>query len=351
VLILFPSQISDITLPVSRKAQREQAQNVQRNQREAEGTTTTGVSPLKRKRSIIDESDPKLQEFLEIMQPKSKTGNWQSETSKDRSLEEPPTKIQAIEVPEGESDDEYEMVPKTSKVAVRLVPPIASEVLMGNIASPDDAGESEQSPEDTTKATEPLNGLNATDDDWLRSRTSRLLDLVDPKDIATPSNPEISTPNSAVAPTVTSLAPNSDMEKVEIDTALTNSMTNDDLTPDPIAAAISVNGRLFVRNLPYSASEDDLRQHFEPYGTLEEVWMTVFLVQQIMLYDEYPDRDSLCFRTCDVNWTNILVDASYFLKAAFPMSRKVFFICQQLANVICRSIFPLTQLEPAKALC
>jgi multiple RNA-binding domain-containing protein 1 len=46
--------------------------------------------------------------------------------------------------------------------------------------------------------------------------------------------------------------------------------------PDPTIEAIKSNGRLFVRNLPYSASEDDLRRHFEPFGPLEEVRISPF---------------------------------------------------------------------------
>ena len=46
---------------------------------------------------------------------------------------------------------------------------------------------------------------------------------------------------------------------------------NEDEKIDPVIEAIQANGRLFVRNLPYTATEDDLRKHFEPYGALEEV--------------------------------------------------------------------------------
>jgi multiple RNA-binding domain-containing protein 1 len=57
------------------------------------------------------------------------------------------------------------------------------------------------------------------------------------------------------------------------------SLSEQDLTPadepkdkpDPILEEISKNGRLFVRNLPYTATEDDLRNHFQPFGSLEEV--------------------------------------------------------------------------------
>ena len=38
---------------------------------------------------------------------------------------------------------------------------------------------------------------------------------------------------------------------------------------------IRETGRLFIRNLPYTATEDDLRKYFEPYGHLSEVHMPI----------------------------------------------------------------------------
>ena len=40
---------------------------------------------------------------------------------------------------------------------------------------------------------------------------------------------------------------------------------------DANVAAIELTGRLFVRNLPYSTGEDELRQLFSSTGQLEEV--------------------------------------------------------------------------------
>jgi RNA recognition motif-containing protein len=47
---------------------------------------------------------------------------------------------------------------------------------------------------------------------------------------------------------------------------------------NPTIDAIKENGRLFVRNLPYTASEDDLRELFAVYGTLEEVRANISFV-------------------------------------------------------------------------
>jgi multiple RNA-binding domain-containing protein 1 len=40
---------------------------------------------------------------------------------------------------------------------------------------------------------------------------------------------------------------------------------------DDSLEAIRRTSRLFVRNLPYSATQEDLRETFERFGTIEEV--------------------------------------------------------------------------------
>jgi multiple RNA-binding domain-containing protein 1 len=111
----------------------------------------------------------------------------------------------------------------------------------------------------------------ATDDDWLRSRTSRLLDLVDPDSIEAvggeKSAPAQDEPDSTlVEQTLPEIEP-----LPESDIATTEELND---KPDPILEEISKNGRLFVRNLPYTATEEELRNHFQPFGSLEEVCLS-----------------------------------------------------------------------------
>jgi multiple RNA-binding domain-containing protein 1 len=219
---------------------------------------------MKRKRSDVDEADPKLKEFLELMQPTSKSKSWT--TRRDDSEIEPPTKMQAVEVPEAESDGEYEVVPKTlrKKSPAKLDLPKQSAVQTdpipeSNVVDP---------PSATDSITADSYGANATDDDWLRSRTNRLLDLVEPEAIfAAMRDPASADVGVAVQTNEEPVADTDDgeqgpqvVEKVEEKT-------------DAIIEAIKANGRLFVRNLPYTATETDLREHFAAYGSLEEVCM------------------------------------------------------------------------------
>jgi len=216
------------------------------------------------------------------MQPASKPKSWKTQTVADPSGE-PPTKIQAIELPEAESDEEYETVPKKSRnKSPPNVPGLPEPVVPIVLERPSDATEA--------KGDEIVSG--ATDDDWLRSRTNRLLDLIDPSDILI----ERETPKSVDIKTMVKTAIDTSEPKKEA-TAVDDEHTHvEENKPDLVLEAIKSNGRLFVRNLPYTASEEDLREYFAQYGTLEEVCRSPQYCYFLFgLRDEYPDRDSLCF--------------------------------------------------------
>jgi multiple RNA-binding domain-containing protein 1 len=227
------------------------------------------------------------------MQPASKFKTL-DKSMEDEFMMEPPTKVQAREIPEGESDGEYETVPKKSRIqspprtAAALAPapallkqPILPKVPMADPTAP-----------------------NATDDDWLRSRTNRLLDLMDPEDIVGGSMPNSTSHNThPVAETrVSADEPVDSNDKPPEETLEGAKEQEEEEKPDPTIEAIKTNGRLFVRNLPYSASEDDLRKLFEAFGSLEEVCISpsffICFISFVSLpfHDEYPDRDSLCFK-------------------------------------------------------
>lgn len=291
---------------MSRKAQREQARDdaKARSKEKAETSTVTLNAATKRKRSDVDEADPKLKEFLEVMQPASKPKKWDSEAV-DESEMEPPTKMQALELPEGESDDDYEVVPKKAR---KTSPPrvLAPAQSVPVLTAPEPIIVDEQMPDAGAPA--------VTDDDWLRSRTNRLLDLMDPEDIiASGTGATVSADANFVAETIAETREPEHDQTVDED-AVHEVPPQEDDKPDPVIEAIKSNGRLFVRNLPYTATEEELREHFQPYGALEEVrphllfsLLSFFFMMNIQIGTAYATA-------CDVNWTKILVDASCFLK-------------------------------------
>jgi multiple RNA-binding domain-containing protein 1 len=199
-----------------------------------------------------------LKEFLEVMQPASKTKTWDS-LPPDGPANDSTSKTQAKKLSEEESDEEYEAVPK--KTRTKTSPEVPTEPVLAAMECIKPGKGKETVPEPMT--------LDTTDDDWLRGHTNRLLDLVDPDDIliskdaskgetvdpVTKANPDIPMSDNLEEPPPVE----EEWEGLE-----------DDI-PDPVIEAIKSNGRLFVRNLPYSATEDELREHFGSYGALEEV--------------------------------------------------------------------------------
>lgn len=90
----------------------------------------------------------------------------------------------------------------------------------------------------------------ATDKDWLREKTTRTLDLIDPDDV---EGTQVTKDSTHVV-----------RDKVET--------TPQVQQKEQQSSKINVsNARLFVRNLAYSTTEDDLHQLFEPFGKVQEV--------------------------------------------------------------------------------
>ncbi|PNY25019.1 Multiple RNA-binding domain-containing protein 1 [Tolypocladium capitatum] len=227
------------------------------------------VNPKKRKREAPDQSDPKLREFLQVM----KTGR-EGVIADESHLGSAGDHFQSGEapVPEGESDDEYEKIPTRKEKLPRIGSPtnhdrVAHPTLPRDGKAHDavPAAEAIDPATDGDKAP----ATEATDDDWLRSRTSRLLDLVDPDDIIADaaSRPE---DGSAKRDTENDRDPPHSSDEMTHDAA-ENAAAINQIASDDAVGSISRTSRLFVRNLPYSATEEDLRDTFEKFGALQEV--------------------------------------------------------------------------------
>ena len=105
-----------------------------------------------------------------------------------------------------------------------------------------------------------------SDNDWLRGKTSRLLDLVDQDEPTTTQNeaqlgttPEVFDSDHDDAEPKTESDPQGDDSD-----AVAARTLNLRRVPVP-------NGRLFVRNLPFSTNESDLESRFARYGNIIEV--------------------------------------------------------------------------------
>jgi multiple RNA-binding domain-containing protein 1 len=278
------AKVADKDLPKSRRQQKEER---------AEPRRTDYLPPskehiLKRKRDET-EHDPKLKEFLDVMQPPSKLRGWANEeTQLDVSLAPTVEATEDVVVPEGESDDEYQVLIKKSKMTQRRsskqeesapimiadLPKKTQNVVIGNL-------EREELPEASM-----FEQGAVSDADWLRSRTNRVLDLVeDDEQLNLPDLPmkgaeedDNMEDTQAVAEQTQPSDEGHQMEP-EADTATSEE------------DKIRRTGRLFLRNLHYDVTEDDLSEHFSTYGSLEEV-SSKRHNSYFPCYDEYPDRDN-----------------------------------------------------------
>lgn len=241
-------------------------------------------SSKKRKRDEPDASDPKLREFLQVM----KRGRESAmEDMSNTNLGGDLPAVPAAAVPEEESDDEYEQIPASRGKQRRIDPPQkdqASDSPPAQLmeidtpsASQVPASDETAEPSGAKQANLEQPGLGASDDDWLRSRTNRLLDLVDPDDLeripvqATTTNaPE--TKGGDVDNTVLPSPPS--RVDVAVGQAAPEKEAGESTSDDPLEA-IRRTSRLFVRNLSYTTTENDLRESFEKFGTLEEVHLPV----------------------------------------------------------------------------
>ena len=225
-------------------------------------------SPKKRKRDDIDKSDPKLQEFLEVMghpSKKSKDQGNQSGALRTGRSPSPPAVVEA-----GKSDDEYEDIPvrvSTSDLRTAAISEDVSENLRVNIDPP------VKHTRDVADGETQQVGMAGTDDDWLRSKTSRLLDLVDPDDPGFPAR--LRGTASMNPPSVVEVS--TPVTTEEAQGKLSDVMDEPQERPGRAASSedtadlIRETSRLFLRNLSYTTTEDDIRDHFSSFGHLDEV--------------------------------------------------------------------------------
>ncbi|KAI1209744.1 RNA-binding domain-containing protein [Annulohypoxylon truncatum] len=255
---------------------------ISRATKQSSESEVTTDNAKKRKRDALDESDPKLQEYLNVMQPAKASASTIHGIGAEPT-DEPPAKYAALAVDEGGSDDEYEVVPSRRKKSQTSESMNQSKSVVDGVDNQphEEAEEAEDPPIEQTLPDAPISTEAAThvpaatDDDWLRLRTNRLLDLVDDEDVV---------PTAASSANPSSKSPNQEQEQPEvIDATVDEDRDMDDRSqhsePDePIAESkdddidtVRKTKRLFARNLPYSATEDDLRSYFERYGVVEEV--------------------------------------------------------------------------------
>lgn len=208
------------------------------------------------------------------MQPASKSKTWANEdlySFGQTSMAVP----QVVAVAEaGESDDEYEAIPAKQKKSKssqaeggEKSAPVAggADVKLKGVEGDAVCGDAV---EDTSDAPGPV-----SDTDWLRSKMSRLLDLTDDVDshLARVAASATITTKQTVQEGDEWNGIDEEMDKREKAQSGEESKEVSTTEEEVAIETISKSGRLFLRNLTYSTTEDDLREYFVEHGELEEV--------------------------------------------------------------------------------
>ncbi|KAK3710687.1 Multiple RNA-binding domain-containing protein 1 [Vermiconidia calcicola] len=241
---------------------------------------------LKRKRpsATEEEQDPKLKEFLEAYKPKSKRKPWENEELGEAASTQTVEGGDAnVAVVDAQSDEEYETVPKKTKRAKREssstqaqaqaeqgaveLPQQPSEANVEELESVDSAAEAMQTDQPAV-----------SDADWTRSRTSRLLGLLDDdEEEVTAANHDEDATASEVDDSEPEKGTSKDRQATEAESSMPTPPSeiagDDNATPavDNEISAVRSSMRLFVRNLPYDVKGADLEIEFAAFGNLEEV--------------------------------------------------------------------------------
>lgn len=291
----------------------------------------TGPRFLGASKNAEKPSNAKLDEFLKVMAPTSKSKTWANEDTVAVAAPAPMT-TEIVDTTEGGSEDEYQTVSRKRKRSMEKEDEsLASRIKSSRYPSPEQARPAEAAKTghhavEEKKDFQDMNMISrkkdanvneisegsaiqtsahqpedmaieaqapVSDSDWLRSKTSRVLGLVDDDEFdaegkAHPANKEPSrVEQSEVAEQADPLAEPSGsdamsqtVEEIRTDN---NQAVEHDLSKvnavltkaQPIAKEST--GRLFVRNLTYNATEPELQSHFSSYGTIEEVRKFLFL--------------------------------------------------------------------------
>ncbi|KIL94757.1 hypothetical protein FAVG1_01688 [Fusarium avenaceum] len=260
-------------------------------------TTIKGTAPTvdkdadsslkKRKRDEPQAADPKLREFLHVM----KEGREGAMDDGVRGgMGDGVAAVATNAVPEEESDDEYEQIPARKEKQRRVDSPekslasgslslqLKEENVVSDAKAQAPAVEGSAESKEATKPNAETQEAVPEDDDWLRSRTNRLLDLVDPDDLERtpvqgPSTTETDHAEGGDAMEITPADPPAASDVSIVETTV--EVLGNEPAKDDTLESIRRTSRLFVRNLPYTATQEDLRAAFEQFGTLEEVHLPV----------------------------------------------------------------------------
>ncbi|CDK28494.1 unnamed protein product [Kuraishia capsulata CBS 1993] len=201
--------------------------------------------------------DFKLQEFMEAVKPSAQQQTYAANVAASNAANPSSVELEkvleakaapVITAREEESDDEYETFNKKEDDETEQV----------DIDEPMVSLSAFSAPEENEDAAEIESTEGMTDLDWLKSRRTRMKEQND----ETHEEKELKEKTEVKSDVVAQEIEPVQKEHIETESEKTERI-------------IYETGRLFLRNISYSSSEDDFRDLFSPYGALEEVHIAI----------------------------------------------------------------------------
>lgn len=307
ITVELAKSFSDPNVPVSWKEKRKQrdellARTEERLKRMEEAASRRKSKKQRTADKLADKiaNDSHLKEFVETMKPATQSRSWANDElvnmdgaptndKLEEALNIKPSGSQKAEVPTykgDESDDEYsdfaidkntvandndddEMIPLSNnqKDSNENEPMISLAEL-----------DKQQASETVTEDDKEANNEDINDLDWFKSKRKRIIDSKDGADV----DEEDKSGSSSIDKN--SSEKSLDSTTKEETTAIENGDQSDEEEEEPKRELsleeknidkILITGRLFLRNILYSSTEEDFTKLFKPYGELKEVHIAI----------------------------------------------------------------------------
>ncbi|KAJ2010530.1 Multiple RNA-binding domain-containing protein 1, partial [Coemansia sp. S85] len=208
---------------------------------EKKGKSQKAIRTLYEELLADNQDDPRFKEFLQVMAPRANNKTW--------------------------TNDDYSEWHTTEQAAVNSAVAARREQLESK-ATPKSAKSASKKPAASAANEEPAEGQDGgsglSDMEWLRKHMSAKADIDDMDDADMGDEGEEQAPSGAAADGTVQDSSEAVGAKTDLAVAVAS-----------IVSQIQDTGRLFIRNLPYLATEEDLRAAFEKFGPLSEVHMPI----------------------------------------------------------------------------
>ncbi|KAJ5712914.1 uncharacterized protein N7483_010095 [Penicillium malachiteum] len=282
-------KMSKISVDIARPIDSNPAERAHPTRRRDNANDIPLDNALKRKRDT--EKDPKLQEYLSLMQS-GKTRTWANDDTLAQASAE--SAAAAINRPTQETKvvEEVPSQPKKARIQENSTP-ASTEVPEPMVVDHSGEDGKEETSDQAEEETGPVSDM-----DWLRSKTSRLLGLLDEDEQAEfeerkadepikSRSPSVDESRSAQIERISSPPPATNVDEVDEPVEDADEPEEDEISPEQAKniELIRSSARLFLRNLSYELTEADLQPLFTPFGKTEET-------SKGFAYVQYHDADA-----------------------------------------------------------